>query len=117
MKIAIIGKVNPQLVYEEWVSKLQTKVEVATVTHINITKGNGILNQYVRKYAQSRNLIITEYAPDFITYGDEAKTRRNVALVENSDLVVGFLPESPAKESWIFRPGISSNNDAKVIIC
>jgi hypothetical protein len=93
MIIAIIGKVNPDLAYEEWVSKLQTIVDIATVTQIIITISNCTLNQYVRKFAKLHNLIATEYAPDFKTYRDEAKIRRNVVLVESSDLILELLPK------------------------
>lgn len=117
MKITIIGKVNPGLTYEDWVCKFQTNVDVPNITQIYITTGNGILNQYVRKYAKSHELMITEYAPDFQTYGDEAKIRRNVALVENSDLVVGFRPEGLSKESSILDSRILCKKDAKIIIC
>lgn len=117
MIIVIIGKLNPSFAYEEWVSKLQTNLEVENVTQINITIGNGLLNQYVRKYAQSHNLTVKDFSPDFITYGDEAKRRRNVALVENSDLIVGFLPEGSSEESRIFRPGISRKKNAVAIYC
>lgn len=117
MKAAIIGKVNPGLTYEEWVCKFQTKLDVTNVTQINITTGNGILNQYVRKYVKSHGLMMTEYASDYKTYGDEAKIRRNVALVANSDLVVGFQPEGSSTESWILGPSIVCEKDAKIIMC
>ena len=117
MKIAIIGKVNSGLTYEEWVCKFQTSVDVANVTRINITTGNGILNQYVRKYVKSHELKMTEYAPDFKTYGNEAKFRRNVALVDNSDLVVGFKTEGRSKKSRIFGQSIFCDKDARIIIC
>lgn len=117
MKIAVIGKVNPRLSYEEWVCKFQTKLDVTNVTQINITTGNGLLNQYVRKYVKSRELPMTEYAPDFKTYGDEAKIRRNVALVENSDFIVGFKPEGASKESQTIGPKILCEHDAKIIMC
>lgn len=116
MIIAIIGKVNSCLTYEEWASKLQTNVEIESVTQINITIGNGILNQYMREYARSHSLTVKEFAPDFIVYGDDAKRRRNVDLVENTDLIVGFLLDGSSEESWIFRSGISCEKNA-VVIC
>lgn len=117
MKISIIGKVNAELTYEDWVSMLQTNVEVEFGTQINITDGNGILNQYVRKYAGSHNLIVKEFAPDFIAYGDEAKKHRNVAIVDNADLIVGFLPEALSKKTGIFQQGLLCDKKAIVICC
>lgn len=117
MKIAILGKVNPGLSYEEWSSKLQANHDVGGVSHVNITIGNGILNQYIRKYAAENNIPVTEYAADYKTYGDEAKRLRNVALIEASDFLIAFLPKGSSKESWIYRPGISVEKDALIIQC
>lgn len=117
MKIAIIGKVNPGLAYEEWVKKFQTNHDVESISYINITFGNGILNQYVRLYAAANNIPVTEYAPDFKTYGDDAKRLRNIALLDNSDFLVGFLPKGSCEESWIYRPGVSRDKRAVVIEC
>lgn len=117
MKIAIIGKANPCFTYEEWESRLRTNVEVENVAQINITIGNGTLNQYVRRFARSHNVTVKEFAPDIVAYGDDAKRRRNVALVEDTDLIVGFLPEGSSKESWIYRPGIPRKKNTVVIYC
>ena len=68
MKIAVIGKVNPGLTYDEWVSKFQTNVDVAKVPKINITIGNGILNQFTRAYAAANGIPDMEYAADYKTY-------------------------------------------------
>lgn len=114
MKIAIIGKVNLGLPNEEWVCIFQTNVDITNITQINITIGNGILNQYIRKYVKSHELMMTEYAPDFKTYGDEAKILRNVALVENSDLVVSFQQKGSSKESWKLGQCILCGKDAKI---
>lgn len=117
MKIAVIGKLNPGLTYEEWESKLQTNVDVAKVTQINITIGNGILNQFTRAYAAANGIPVMEYAADYKTYGNDAQRIRNIALVDHSNLVIGFLPQGSSKESWIFRSGISSEKKAIVISC
>ena len=115
MKIAILGKVNPGLTYEEWVNKLQRNFDVEKISHINITIGNGILNQYVRTYAAANDIPVTEYAADYKTHGDDARRIRNVALVEASDFIIGFLPKGSSEESWIYRPGISREKKAIVI--
>lgn len=117
MKIAIIGKVNPDLVYDEWEKKIQTNLKGKSISHINITFSNGKLNQHVRKYAAAYNIPVSEYAADFKTYGDDAKLIRNLALIDNSDLLVGFLPKGGSEESWIYRPGITREKPAIVITC
>lgn len=117
MKIAILGKVNPGLPYEKWVNQLQTNHDVDNISHINITIGNGILNQYVRKYAAENNIPVTKYVADYKTHGDDAKRLRNIALIKASDHVIGFLPKGSSKGSWIYRPGISVEIDATIIQC
>lgn len=44
MKIAIIGKVNPELTSEEWANKRQSSCDVENISHINNTIGKGNLN-------------------------------------------------------------------------
>lgn len=115
MNIAILGKINPCLTYEEWVNKLQRNFDVKGISHVNITIGNGILNQYVRKYAAANEITVTEYAADYKTHGDDARRIRNVALAEASDFIIGFLPKGSSEESWIYRPGISHEKRAIII--
>lgn len=117
MKIAIIGKINSGLTYEKWVKKFQANHDVESISHINITIGNGILNQYVRKYAADKNIPVSEYAADFKTYGGDAKRIRNLTLIDNSDFLVGFLPRGISEEFWIYRSGISHEKRAVVIVC
>lgn len=117
MKIAIIGKINSGLTYEKWVKKFQANHDVESISHINITIGNGILNQYVRKYAADKNIPVSEYAADFKTYGDVAKRIRNLTLIDNSDFLVGFLPRGISEKFWIYRSGISHEKRAVVIVC
>lgn len=119
MRVAVIGKVNPNVSYDEWVDKLQSNlnIEPYDITHFNIPVGNGILNQYVRRYAYENEILVMEYAADYKTYGDDANRLRNMALVENSDKIVGYLPKGSSKESWIFRPGIEKEANVIVIDC
>lgn len=117
MKIAILGKVNPDYPYVEWEEVLEGHIDVTNLDLINITSGNGILNQYVKKYATYKNIPIKVYAADYKTHGDEAKVIRNRALVNESDIIVGFLPFEASEESWIFRPGIGREKRAIVIEC
>lgn len=116
IRLLILGKVNSTLTFEDWVSKIQSSLEVEKISHINITIGNGILNQYVRKFAANNSIPIKEYTADYKTYGDNAKLIRNQKLVGESDLVVGFLPKGSSAKSWISRTGIYTPKDAIVII-
>ena len=108
MRIAIIGRVNPSLVYNEWKIKLQQNVEITNVKQINITIGNGILNQYARKYAAACDIPVKEYAADFKTHGTDARLIRNKTLIADSDIVVSFISQGNSTDVWISSPGIST---------
>ena len=43
-----------------------------------------------REYAQAHDLPLLEFLPEYDKYGRSAPLRRNVTIVENSDLVLAF---------------------------
>lgn len=93
MRICVIGKVRPGLSYKKWAKNLRNKVDSGTIKQLNITSGNGTLNQFVRRFAKEINVPVVEFAPNTEIYGDNAKLYRNRVIVANSDRVVGFIPE------------------------
>lgn len=100
MKIAIIGKVDPTLTFEEWERMLHRHINAATVTGINLTDGNDILYRYAKRYATNNNLLVTEF-PD---------CRK---LTDNSDLLVAFMLRDTLNNSII--PNESPNEANKTV--
>lgn len=43
-----------------------------------------------RRYAKEQGLKLTEFLPDYRQFGRSAPIRRNITIIENSDLVVAF---------------------------
>ena len=43
-----------------------------------------------REYARAHDIPLLEFLPDYDRYGRSAPLRRNVTIVENSDLVLAF---------------------------
>ena len=84
MKIAIIGSrtiyIPPQ--------KL-AKYIPNTVTQIISGGANGI-DTSAREYALLYNLRLVEYLPDYKKYKRGAPIKRNMEIIENSDLVIAF---------------------------
>ncbi len=116
MKIAVIGKVNPGLTYDEWVSKFQTKVDVAFVSRFNITAGNNNLNLYVARYANENNINVVRFSTSFDAgCRDYSRLLRNIAMVEDSDLIVGFIPNGTAKETCLYTPAYKHGKRVIVI--
>ena len=43
-----------------------------------------------REYAISHNIKLTEFKPDYNRYGGNAPLKRNITIIENSDIVLAF---------------------------
>ena len=43
-----------------------------------------------RNYAISHGIKLTEFLPDYETYGRSAPLKRNITIIENADLVMAF---------------------------
>ena len=43
-----------------------------------------------RQYALAHNIKLTEYLPEYEKYGRTAPLKRNITIIENSDLVLAF---------------------------
>ncbi len=43
-----------------------------------------------RKYAQTHGIKLTEFLPDYEKYGRSAPLKRNIKIIENSDLTLAF---------------------------
>lgn len=43
-----------------------------------------------RRYAEQNNIKLTEFLPDYDRFGRGAPLRRNITIIENSDLVLAF---------------------------
>ena len=59
------------------------------VTEI-ISGGAKGVDACAREYALAHGITLTEYLPEYEKYGRAAPLRRNLAIIENADLVLAF---------------------------
>ena len=48
------------------------------------------IDSCAREYAQQHGLKLTEYLPEYSKYGRSAPLKRNIAIIENADLILAF---------------------------
>lgn len=103
MKIALIGTIPPCITYGDWLRifrrhfwarcvKYRTKEN--TISEIGITAGSTLLNSYVKTFAADSSIPLKVYGTGDATEDAETKRDRNVALVQNADLVMAFTTKS-----------------------
>ncbi len=54
-----------------------------------------------REYAQRQGLKLTEYLPEYGRYGRGAPLKRNIAIIENADLVLAFWDGSSRGTKYV----------------
>ena len=82
MRVAIIG--SRGLAVEDFSPYLPEGV-----TEI-VSGGARGIDQCARRYANERGLKLTDFLPDYERFGRGAPLRRNITIIENSDLVLAF---------------------------
>ena len=82
MKVAIVGS-------RGWtVSNLENYLPDG-VTEI-VSGGAKGIDTCAKEYARSKGIKLTEFLPEYEKYGRSAPLRRNLAIIENVDLVLAF---------------------------
>lgn len=82
MKVAVIGSRN---------LKIDNLGEYLpdNVTEI-VSGGAKGVDASAKEYAEAHNLKLTEFLPNYEKYGRSAPLKRNIAIIENVDLVLAF---------------------------
>lgn len=82
MKVAVIG--SRGLTISNWEEYLP-----ACITEI-VSGGAAGVDTSARAYPLSHNLKLTEFLPEYQKYGRAAPLKRNLSIIEYSDLVLAF---------------------------
>lgn len=82
MKVAVIGSRGLSI------SNLEAYLPEDT-TEI-ISGGARGVDTSARNYALSHGIKLTEFLPEYETYGRSAPLKRNITIIENADLVMAF---------------------------
>ncbi len=56
-----------------------------------------------REYAQANGIRLTEYLPDYQSYGRSAPLKRNLTIIEHADLVLAFWDGSSRGTAYVIR--------------
>lgn len=82
MKVAIIG--SRGLAVEDFSPYLPDDVE-------EIVSGGALgIDRCARRYAQTHGIKLTEFLPDYELFGRSAPLKRNITIIEYSDLILAF---------------------------
>ena len=82
MKVAVIGSRN---------LKIENLGEYLPTETAEIVSGGAKgVDSDARKYAEDNNLPMTEFLPEYNRYGRGAPLKRNLQIIEYSDLVIAF---------------------------
>lgn len=82
MKVAVVGSRGlsiPNL--EAYLPEDTTEI---------ISGGARGVDTSARNYARSNGIKLTEFLPEYETYGRSAPLKRNLTIIENADLVMAF---------------------------
>lgn len=82
MKVAVIGSRGL------WVQSLGEYLPPETAEIIS--GGARGIDTCARKYAVANGIRLTEFLPEYEKYGKSAPLRRNITIIEHSDLVLAF---------------------------
>ena len=82
MKVAVVGSRNLCVRHlENYLPKDTTEI---------ISGGAKGVDTSAKLYANSHNIKLTEFLPEYERYGRAAPLKRNDAIIENADLVIAF---------------------------
>ncbi len=82
MRVAVIGSRDLSVEHlEEYLPKDTTEI---------VSGGARGVDASAREYALRHGLKLTEYLPEYRRYGRAAPLKRNITIIENSDLVLAF---------------------------
>lgn len=82
MRVAIVGSRTIEISdFGEYLPKITTEI---------ISGGAKGVDQSAKEYALSHGIKLTEFLPEYTRFGKSAPLKRNISIVENSDIVLAF---------------------------
>ncbi len=82
MRVAVIGSRN--------ITNFDLSKFLPESTTEIVSGGARGVDTLARKYAKDNGLKLTEFLPEYDKYGKSAPLRRNISIIENSDMVLAF---------------------------
>ena len=93
MKVAVIG--SRGLMIDDL-----SKYLPADTTEI-ISGGAKGIDTCAKEYAMSNGIKLTEFTPEYAKYGRSAPLKRNITIIENSDIVLAFWDGSSSGTKFV----------------
>ena len=81
-----------------------------------VTGGAKGIDTCAREYARSHGIKLTEFTPDYAKYGRNAPLKRNITIIENSDLVLAFWDGSSRGTKFVIENCRHMGVDVKVYV-
>lgn len=114
MKLAIVGTRNPSVSYSEWEQLMLSHVERSEITQV-ISGGAKGIDTFAKQFAARHRIPFMEFSPEYSKYGRNAPIKRNIQIVEESDLVIAFpSPKSRGTHDTI-KKAKALNKPLKII--
>ena len=108
MKVAVIG--SRGLSVEDFSSYLPKETQ-------EIVSGGAMgIDRSARRYAQKNGIKLTEFLPDYASYGRRAPLLRNLEIIEYSDLVLAFWDGTSRGTKFVIDNCKKMNKPVKVFI-
>ena len=86
MKVAIIGSRDLHMDIEKYIRQY---INIENITLI-ISGGARGIDRLAERYAQTYNIPMKIFYPEYEKYGSTAPLRRNIEIVDMADIVVAF---------------------------
>lgn len=108
MKIAIIGSRGLKIEdFEKYLPKSTNEI---------VSGGARGIDTCAREYALKNDIKLTEFLPDYKKYGKAAPLRRNLEIIEYSDLVIAFWDGKSRGTEFVIKNCRNKNKQIKVYV-
>lgn len=95
MKVGVIGSrtiININL--KDYIPKETTEI---------VSGGAKGVDTLAREYAMKHNLKITEFLPDYNSYGKSAPLKRNIQIINESDMIIAFWDKKSRGTKYVIN--------------
>lgn len=108
MKIAVIGSRNLTINdLGEYLPKETTEI---------VSGGAKGIDSCAKEYALTHNLILTEFLPDYARYKRGAPLKRNLQIIEYSDIILAFWDGSSKGTAYVIDHAKKLGKDCRVFL-
>ena len=109
MKVAVIGSRGITLHnLEDYLPENVTEI---------VTGGAKGVDTCAEEYALEHNLKLTEFLPEYAKFGKSAPLKRNIQIIEYSDLVLAFWDGSSHGTKYVIDNCNKLDTTVKIIYC